>query len=153
MFLLNSRLGLFSAAHSREHPFSRSYGVNLPSSLTMVSPLVLGFSPHLPVSVCGTGTNFLDRGFSWQCEIGCFVPYGTPHYTPSLTLRICLESLTQCLNMLYHSHAQPILLRHPISNNVHWWYRNINRLSITYAFRPLLRSRLTLSGRTFLRKP
>ena len=34
MFLLNSRLDLFSAAHSREHPFSRSYGVNLPSSLT-----------------------------------------------------------------------------------------------------------------------
>jgi hypothetical protein len=37
------------------HPFSRSYGVNLPSSLTMLLPLVLGSSPHLPVSVCGTG--------------------------------------------------------------------------------------------------
>ena len=36
-------------------PFSRSYGVNLPSSLTMLLPLVLGSSPHLPVSVCGTG--------------------------------------------------------------------------------------------------
>ena len=31
--------------------------------------------------------------------------------------------------------------------------RNINRLSIGYAFRPHLRSRLTLSGRTFLKKP
>ena len=38
-----------------EHPFSRSYGVNLPSSLTMLLPFVLGSSPHLPVSVCGTG--------------------------------------------------------------------------------------------------
>ena len=37
-------------------PFSRSYGVNLPSSLTMLLPFVLGSSPHLPVSVCGTGT-------------------------------------------------------------------------------------------------
>ena len=37
------------------YPFSRSYGVNLPSSLTMLLPLVLGSSPHLPVSVCGTG--------------------------------------------------------------------------------------------------
>ena len=37
------------------HPFSLSYGVNLPSSLTMLLPLVLGSSPHLPVSVCGTG--------------------------------------------------------------------------------------------------
>ena len=39
------------------HPFSLSYGVNLPSSLTMLLPLVLGSSPHLPVSVCGTGTS------------------------------------------------------------------------------------------------
>ena len=33
------------------------------------------------------------------------------------------------------------------------WYRNINLLSIAYAFQPRLRSRLTLSGRAFLRKP
>ena len=33
------------------------------------------------------------------------------------------------------------------------WYRNINRLSIDYASRPHLRSRLTLGGRTFPRKP
>ena len=37
------------------HPLSLSYGVNLPSSLTMLLPFVLGSSPHLPVSVCGTG--------------------------------------------------------------------------------------------------
>jgi hypothetical protein len=34
-----------------------------------------------------------------------------------------------------------------------WWYRNINRLSIDYASRPRLRSRLTLGGRAFPRKP
>ena len=56
MFLVNSRLGLFSAAPRRGLPLSRSYGVILPSSLTTLLPLVLGFSPHLPVSVCGTGT-------------------------------------------------------------------------------------------------
>lgn len=33
------------------------------------------------------------------------------------------------------------------------WYRNLHLLSIAYAFRPRLRSRLTLSGRAFLRKP
>ena len=32
-------------------------------------------------------------------------------------------------------------------------YRNFYRLSIIYAFRPRLRSRLTLGGRTFPRKP
>ena len=56
MFLVNSRLGLFAAASRRRLPLSRSYGVILPSSLTTLLPLALGFSPHLPVSVCGTGT-------------------------------------------------------------------------------------------------
>ena len=55
MFLLNSCLGQFSAASSRWHSFSRSYGVILPSSLTMLLPSALGFSPHPPVSVYGTG--------------------------------------------------------------------------------------------------
>src|SRR3954447_4708026 len=77
VFLLNSRLGLFTAALQgfntlNEHPFSRSYGVILPSSLTRVLSHTLGFSPRLPVSVCGTGTHFLARGFSWQCGIRNF---------------------------------------------------------------------------------
>ena len=63
MFLLNSRLGLFTAACSRRRPLSRSYGANLPSSLTTLLPLALGFSPHLPVSVCGTGTLAYTRAF------------------------------------------------------------------------------------------
>ena len=57
MFLLNSCLGQFSAASSHWHSFSRSYGVILPSSLTMLLPPALGFSPHPPVSVYGTGTH------------------------------------------------------------------------------------------------
>ena len=55
MFLLNSCLGLFSAARPPWRPFSRSYGAILPSSLTMLLPSALGFSPHPPVSVYGTG--------------------------------------------------------------------------------------------------
>ena len=55
MFLLNSCLSLFSAAASLRRPFSRSYGAILPSSLTMLLPSALGFSPHPPVSVYGTG--------------------------------------------------------------------------------------------------
>ena len=54
--MLNSCLGLFSAACSRRRPFSRSYGAILPSSLAMLLPPALGSSPHPPVSVCGTGT-------------------------------------------------------------------------------------------------
>ena len=59
MFLINSRLGLFTAACFHKHPFSRSYGVILPSSLTRVRSLTLGCSPRLPVSVIGTGPDFL----------------------------------------------------------------------------------------------
>ena len=55
MFLLNSCLSQFSAAWRTRHPFSRSYGAILPSSLTMLLPSALGFSPHPPVSVYGTG--------------------------------------------------------------------------------------------------
>ena len=151
MFLLNSRLGLFSAALSLEHPFSRSYGVNLPSSLTRVLPLALGFSPHLPVSVCGTGTSILDRGFSRQCEIGCFalrLPINTQLILPDLPKRHTL-----CFGHTYPAVCSAYPPASPLLSNGYWWYRNINRLSITYAFRPRLRSRLTLSGRAFLRKP
>ena len=61
--MLNSRLGLFSAARFHEHPLFRSYGVNLPSSLTTLLPLALEFSSHLPVSVCGTGSLYIHRTF------------------------------------------------------------------------------------------
>src|SRR5687768_17899517 len=45
------------------------------------------------------------------------------------------------------------LPRPPIGQMTATWYRNINPLAIDYAFRPRLRSRLTLSRRTLLRKP
>ena len=65
VFLVNSHLDLFAATTSGStsewlHPgwrsFSRSYGTNLPSSLTEVRSSALGFSPRLPVSVYGTDT-------------------------------------------------------------------------------------------------
>ena len=85
MFLLNSRLSLFSAANSRWLPLSLSYGVILPSSLTTLLPSACGFSPHLPVSVCGTGTSntiaaFLDSVDS-PTSLLLFSPY---HISPSL---------------------------------------------------------------------
>ena len=57
VFLVNSRLGLLSAApfpFRQEPHFSRSYVRILPSSLTRVLPSTLGYSPLLPVSVSGT---------------------------------------------------------------------------------------------------
>src|SRR4030095_11768849 len=45
------------------------------------------------------------------------------------------------------------LLRPPFVITWNRSFRNINRMCIRYAFRPRVSSRLTLSGRTFLRKP
>ena len=85
MFLLNSCLSLFSAARSLWHPLSRSYGVILPSSLTMLLPPALGFSPHPPVSVYGTGT--------WQ-TIAAFLGTDSTRFVTSSSLHITLLDYT-----------------------------------------------------------
>src|SRR5699024_2974588 len=61
--------------------------------------------------------------------------------------------LSYCLDAHDQRCALLILLRLPIVQMITRWYRNINLLSIAYAFRPQLRPRLTLSGRAFLRNP
>ena len=156
--MLNSRLDLFTAAlvglHPQEHPFSRSYGVILPSSLTRVLPSALGFSPHLPVSVCGTGTSCLARGFSWQCEIRDFATtIFTRHHSPAFTKNGFAYSSASLLGRALPFARSPYPTASPHCSSGLRWYRNFDLLSIVYAFRPRLRSRLTLSGRAFLRKP
>ena len=47
----------------------------------------------------------------------------------------------------------PTLLRPPIAQTLSYRYRNINLFPITYASRPRLRGRLTLSGLPLLRNP
>ena len=99
MFLLNSCLSLFSAATSLWHPFSRSYGVILPSSLTMLLPSALGFSPHPPVSVYGTGTQQTIAAFLGT-DSTRFVTLSSLHITSS----DCLADLpTKLLPRLYRS--------------------------------------------------
>ena len=94
VFLLNSCLGLFSAAHLREHPLSLSYGVNLPSSLTTLLPLALEFSSYLPVSVCGTGSEDIHRAFlafvhdDFPTKIS--VPYDRGNHRPAIRFKSVL---------------------------------------------------------------
>ena len=45
------------------------------------------------------------------------------------------------------------LLRPPFGQTLNRWFRNINRISIAYAFRPRLRYRLTLGRLALPRKP
>ena len=150
MFLLNSCLGQFSAATFTWHSFSRSYGVILPSSLTILLPSALGFSPHPPVSVCGTGTYKTIAAFLDSQGPG--LPY------------LCSVRITS--SDLYHGFANdtptslapgspspdsiPCLCPH---SSVYMRYRNFNLLSIDYVFRPRLRPRLTQSRSALLWKP
>ena len=154
MFLVNSCLGHFSAAWIAPRlPLLRTYGVNLPSSLTTLLPLVLGFSPHPPVSVCGTGTSTLDSGFSRQCEIIDFGTVISLLITPRKQEAYLTTSLSSTLERTFPAVRFDYPPASPPLYNEYRQYRNINLLSIGYAFRPRLRSRLTLGGRPLPRKP
>ena len=151
MFLLNSCLGHFSAAWFPRHPFSRSYGVILPSSLTMLLPSALGFSPHPPVSVYGTGLHetiaaFLDgMGSEASLLIGS-LPITAWNLRRDLPPRISF-----LLGPVFPFPALPTL---PCPHSsVHVRYRNLNLLSIGYAFRPRLRPRLTRGRSALPRNP
>jgi hypothetical protein len=139
VFLVNSRLGLFTASVLRRNPFSRSYGVILPSSLARVVSFALVSSTHLPVSVCGTVIPYAP------CEV-FLVSVESPEFaltdlliTPQPLRKGDLPPLQpKCLNLNHHQ-AQTILLRHPFGQTHTKWYWNINQSSISYAFRPRLR--------------
>ena len=146
MFLLNSCLSLFSAAHLRGHPFSRSYGVILPSSLTMLLPPALGFSPHPPVSVYGTGTHYTIAAF-----LGTWLTRFTTLFRSTSRLRLMHSGFACCATTPFvpdFPFPAHVSLPCPHSS-VTMRYRNINLLSIGYAFQPHLRSRLS-QGRSAL---
>src|SRR4051794_37881581 len=77
---------------------------------------------------------------SWHRASG----YAAPHFTGATPTRLPQDD---------HPLGSLSLPRPPIGQTVATWYRIIHLLAIDYAFRPRLRARLTLSRRTFLRKP
>ena len=107
----------------------------MPSSFTRVLPNAFGCSPGTPVSDCGTGRAVRPR--------------------PAFRGRIVM-GLPGRLSALRHGgvyHPDPNRSGVPGRLNLPAGWRNINRLSIGYALGPRLRSRLTLGGLTFPRKP
>ena len=137
MFLLNSRLTHFTATSLLRHPHFRSYGARLPSSLTRFHSHALVYSTHPPVSVYGTGDrgntqgSFLDRCFAGSAwAVASASPCGLGIFS-----RLAGSALMSILSLT------------KVGAGI------LNLLSIAYAYRPRLRSRLTLGGRTFPRKP
>ena len=156
--MVNSRLGRFSAAPSGlatlpGPPLSRSYGGILPSSLARVLPRALGFSPRLPVSVSVRAQSLWLAAFPGSVDSATSVlVFPRHHRSGSRPADLPTEPPCQ-LGRAFHPPAAPILLRPRFTHNEQLWYRNIHRLSIAYALRPRLRSRLTLGGRSLPRKP
>jgi hypothetical protein len=102
VFLVNSHPGLFTVTRFcipeqvrntySGHPFFRSYGAILPSSLTRVLSSTLGYSPHLPVSVCGTVTQKAHlEVFLGSMLRTSLCPCGLPITSRSISGRICLS--------------------------------------------------------------
>ena len=142
--MVNSRLGLFSAAisssggtplHQLWPSFSRSYGCNLPSSLTRVFPRTLGFSPRLPVSV-------LVRVYiiSLEAFLGSVVQLNSARVSPCLSISSRPFDVRFCLHISLppstHSSIRVLSLLtaslHPSCDYTKYW--NFCQLSIAYAF-------------------
>ena len=140
MFLLNSCLGLFSAASPRRRPFSRSYGAILPSSLAMLLPPALGSSPCPPVSDCGTGAHG---------AIAAFLGTRSARFPTRLSVRVAARPPNGGFSSRPASPLAPVsslparALRMRPRSSGHAQYRNLYLSSIGYASRPRLRPRLT----------
>ena len=110
--MVNSCLDLFTATTSLWLPFSRSYGVILPSSLTRVLPFVFEFSSRLPVSVCGTGTSKYLATFLAGVDSKTSFPWSTPRHASGFRLAFFTTSHPQRLDALLHPRASSIFPCH-----------------------------------------
>ena len=114
VFLLNSCLDLFSAPPSPEDPFSRSYRVILPNSLTVNHPSASVYSTRPRVSVYGTGAATLKlSGFSRESASAVTLDR-SPQCTVRLQLNgwICLPVSTPIpFNLLFRQQAAVSRLR------------------------------------------
>ena len=96
--------------HRCRLPFSRSYGVILPSSLTRVLPFVLHYSYHLPVSVCGTGTSISTLAAFLASVNSSASLYIAPHHRPALRHAYFTTCQPHDLATAFHPRGLTILL-------------------------------------------
>ena len=143
--MVNSRLGHFSAPPSRGVPFSRSYGVSLPSSLAVIHSSTLGYSPHPPVSVYGTGRYALGAG-------RVFLRVWLPGLSPRADARRTVGFRSRYgLQRGIPSPRASFTPRSPADPRS--GFRNLDRMAIAVPLRVTLRSRLTLIRLALIRKP
>ena len=154
VFLVNSRLGHFSVADSRQRPFSRSYRTILPSSLAMNLSSTCGFSPRPPVSVYGTGTIYSsDRGFSRKSGYPrCWLIRGLAILSRSTSrTHFTARDISTRFNGLFRQSAEVSLLLPPFS--VYAGAGILTGCPSCLPLRVTLRPRLTLIRLTLIRNP
>ena len=136
-------------------PLSRSYRVNLPSSLTVNHSSALVYSTRLRVSVCGTGTLKIKfSGFSWEYVYMHYwiVPKNAPYYQVRLSERICLPRSTSTpFNELFRQFAALSRLRLHVTLKGSTGILTCSAIGLTV--RLSLRTRLTLIRLALIRKP
>ena len=124
----------------------------MPSSLTMVLPIASVCSTRPPVSVCGTGSSRLPRGFSRERGLTRFAQ--SLRRPPHPSRRADFPALRPTC---FHGGVQnPARLPFPVTapaRALRWRYGNVRPLRIGYACRPRLSPRLTLGGLASPRKP
>ena len=106
---------ILCASPGGEDPLSRSYRVNLPSSLTVIHSSALVYSTRPRVSVCGTGAAWLElSGFSRESDYAryCRGPKALAYSQDRLKPRICLGISTPTpFNGLFRQPAALSLFR------------------------------------------
>ena len=123
----------------RWHTLSRSYGVNLPSSLTWVISNALVFSTCPPESVCGTVTSRSTQLAAFLGSMGSITSTRrSRHHLSMLHPRFIPMDAIYRLAPGLPAPGQSTLLR-PCSAPG-WWYGNINPLSIDFAVQLRLRT-------------
>jgi hypothetical protein len=164
VFVVNSRLGLFSATskcfdrfistHSKAPllPKLRGYFAEFlnegyPAHLRILSPpTCVGLRYGHPLVSLEA---FLDSVGS----VSSPVFQQAPHHLSGFSLGGFASQTPYRLRREFPSSRLPTLLCHSFTQTTFRWYWNVNQLSIAYAYSPRLRSRLTLRRRALLRKP
>ena len=141
MFLLNSRRGHFTAAGLEvRHPFSRSYGAIVPSSLMRFLSRALASSCHPTCVGLRYGRQVIAMDFSCQPSPTCLRRVSPPSFVPRLPAR---QRTSDSPRTAASCHPLPKPCRR----------RNVDLPPVGYASRPGLRIRLTPGGRTCPGKP
>ena len=149
MFLLNSCLGQFSAA-SFEAPFLTKLQGHFAEFISNASSVGLRILSSSTCVGLRYGRMENNSGFSRQWVRMLRYSYFAPHNGSGLTDGFAFPSPPPLVPVFpFPAHAFPLCPHSSVSVR----YRNLNLLSIGYAFLPRLRPRLTQSRSALLWKP